>query len=85
LNNALDAIRETDEKWVQLELDAYPERFILKVIDSGPGIPEPIRSSVFNPFFTTKAPGKGSGLGPSISKTLNSANIAELYLEGSDP
>ncbi len=83
LNNALDAVQEADEKWVQLQLEVHAGRLVLKVSDSGSGIPEAIRSSIFNPFFTTKAPGKGSGLGLSISKTLICANSAELYLEES--
>ena len=37
------------------------------VADDGPGIPEEIRSHIFNPFFTTKSAGKGTGLGLSIS------------------
>ncbi|MDR7866584.1 MAG: PAS domain S-box protein [Sporomusaceae bacterium] len=35
--------------------------------DNGPGIPEEIRSDIFNPFFTTKPVGQGTGLGLSIS------------------
>ena len=35
--------------------------------DDGPGIPEDIRSRIFNPFFTTKEAGHGTGLGLSIS------------------
>jgi two-component system NtrC family sensor kinase len=35
--------------------------------DTGPGIPEEIRSRIFEPFFTTKEVGKGTGLGLSIS------------------
>ena len=33
------------------------------VSDNGPGIPEPLRARIFEPYFTTKGPGKGSGLG----------------------
>ena len=36
------------------------------IADDGPGIPEEIRKNIFNPFFSTKEPGKGSGLGLSI-------------------
>ncbi len=85
LNNAFDAVRDSQEKWVALDLEAQGEKLVLRVSDSGPGIPESIRAAIFNPFFTTKGPGKGSGLGLSISKTLLSANNAELSLEASAP
>jgi PAS domain S-box-containing protein len=39
---------------------------VISIIDSGGGIPEEIRDKIFNPFFTTKAPGEGSGLGLGI-------------------
>jgi signal transduction histidine kinase/ligand-binding sensor domain-containing protein len=39
----------------------------IRVKDNGPGIPEPIRDKIFQPFFTTKPAGEGTGLGLSIS------------------
>ncbi len=40
---------------------------LVRVRDTGKGIPQTIRDKIFDPFFTTKEPGKGTGLGLSIS------------------
>ena len=42
----------------------------IRVQDTGTGIPEEIRGNVFNPFFTTKEVGKGTGQGLSIAHTV---------------
>ncbi len=40
---------------------------VIKVTDTGPGIPPAIREKIFDPFFTTKETGKGTGLGLSTT------------------
>lgn len=40
------------------------------ISDNGPGIPADIKSKIFDPFYTTKAPGEGSGLGLDISRRI---------------
>jgi len=56
----------------------------LRISDTGPGIPEEIRSRVFAPFFTTKEAGSGTGLGLSISCRLARACGGELNLGRAD-
>ncbi|MBW1782765.1 MAG: PAS domain S-box protein [Deltaproteobacteria bacterium] len=49
-------------------------RFVIKVSDTGPGIPIELRDKIFDIFFTTKPVGKGTGLGLSITR-----NIVQLH------
>ena len=39
------------------------ESVVVKICDDGPGVPDAVQPQVFDAFFTTKAPGEGSGLG----------------------
>jgi signal transduction histidine kinase len=43
---------------------------VITVADNGPGIPVEARTKVFDPFYTTKAPGTGTGLGLAVCKHL---------------
>ena len=61
IQNAMDAI----EKNGKISIDVEPEnhsKLKIHVVDNGPGIPEQIRSKIFNLYFTTKAKGTGIGL-----------------------
>jgi two-component system, NtrC family, sensor kinase len=51
------------------------------ITDDGPGIPEHLHSRVFVPFFTTKAPGEGTGLGLSVSFGIAAGHGGSLRFE----
>jgi CheY-like chemotaxis protein len=51
---------------------------VLRVRDNGPGVPKHLAPYLFTPFFTTKAPGEGTGLGLSLSYGLVKAHGGAL-------
>jgi len=50
-------------------------------MDNGGGIPEQVRDKIFQPFFTTKPTGQGTGLGLSLSYDIIKAHGGELVVE----
>ncbi len=53
----------------------------ISVKDNGNGIPESIKEKIFQPFFTTKPTGQGTGLGLSLSYDIIKAHGGEIKVE----
>ena len=53
----------------------------ISVADNGPGIPKSALDKIFQPFFTTKPTGQGTGLGLSLSYDIVKAHGGELNVE----
>ena len=66
LLNSQDAMPDGGTLRIRAEEDDDPKFVRLTVEDQGTGIPDTIIANVLEPFFTTKEPGKGSGLGLSM-------------------
>jgi signal transduction histidine kinase len=56
--------------WVQVSTWVQDGRVAVEVTDSGPGVAASLRERIFQPFFTTKAPGQGNGLGLAIARAI---------------
>ena len=69
LTNALDALLDDGGK---ITVATRPEgaRIVIEISDNGTGISADLLTKIFDPFFSTKGPGKGYGLGLPISATL---------------
>ncbi|MEW6296161.1 MAG: ATP-binding protein [Thermodesulfobacteriota bacterium] len=65
ITNAVQAMPEGGELRLRTQRTAN-KSVLIEVSDTGIGIPERHLSSIFNPFFTTKEPGQGTGLGLSV-------------------
>ncbi len=66
--NAIDAIE--GDGTLRIAAGAEGSAYVIRVEDSGPGIPEELRERVLEPFFTTKPVGQGTGLGLSITYSI---------------
>jgi signal transduction histidine kinase len=87
-NNAFYAVRE---KRLQLQGEYEPKVLVktkklneiieITVEDNGNGIPENIRQKIFQPFFTTKPTGQGTGLGLSLAYDIVKAQGGEISVE----
>jgi signal transduction histidine kinase len=53
----------------------------ISVKDNGNGIPDNIKEKIFQPFFTTKPTGQGTGLGLSLSYDIVKAHSGEIKVE----
>ena len=65
--NAVDAMADGGELVFQTELRPESDAVVIKVIDSGVGMTAEHAQRIFEPFYTTKAEGRGTGLGMSVS------------------
>lgn len=81
LNNSFDAIEEKENKWIKIEAAQNKKWLFLHFIDSGEGIPKEIREKIFQPFFTTKDVGKGSGLGLCLAFEIIKKHGGEIFYD----
>jgi signal transduction histidine kinase len=79
IDNALDALGERGE--IRLSTRRESDGITVEIADNGPGIPPEIQSRVFEAFFTTKAPGVGTGLGLNIAYNIVHKHYGDIQIK----
>lgn len=81
IDNAIDALENADERKLEIETKQDGEFVKITVADSGPGIPENVIDNIFDPFYTTKAVGKGTGLGLDVVQQIINQHNGTIKVE----
>lgn len=84
VTNAIHAVRDNPPerpRRIQITTELGDRILSLRVTDSGPGIDDALLPRVFTPFFTTKEPGQGTGLGLSVSYRIVEGHGGSLTAE----
>jgi two-component system, NtrC family, sensor kinase len=91
INNAFYAVDEKKkqqpghyEPTVSVSTRKSGDKIIISLKDNGNGIPQKVLDKIFQPFFTTKPTGQGTGLGLSLSYDIVKAHGGELKVETSE-
>ncbi|WP_018262905.1 response regulator [Methylobacterium sp. WSM2598] len=79
IGNAADAI--PGEGRITVETLSEAENDVIRISDTGPGVPEALRERIFEPFFTTKPVGSGTGLGLAIAYSVVQAHSGTISVE----
>ncbi len=79
VHNALQAMEFNGTLTVRVTTD--DEVATVKIIDDGPGISAEVQERIFDPFYTTKAQGEGSGLGLSICRDIVAKHQGTMDLQ----
>jgi signal transduction histidine kinase len=90
-NNAFYAVtkkqKTVDEKYqptISIQTKKTNNKVEIVVSDNGSGIPQNIADKIFQPFFTTKPTGQGTGLGLSLSYDIIKAHGGEIKVESKE-
>ena len=68
IDNAIDAVKGTGKICIATFLD--DDQVVVEIADNGSGIPPEVQLHIFEPFYTTKGVGSGTGLGLMISNRI---------------
>jgi two-component system, NtrC family, sensor kinase len=80
VRNLLDNAIHAAASRVRVAADSTADEVRIRVGDDGPGVPEALREQIFDPFFTSKPVGRGTGLGLSVASAVADDHDGRLSL-----
>jgi two-component system NtrC family sensor kinase len=80
LSNALDSVADIEGE-IRVRTYTDGDEICVLIADNGEGIPEEKIAHIFEPFYTTKAPGHGTGLGLSVSQRIIHQHGGRILVE----
>ena len=81
MNNAVAAMPDGGQLTISASFDKGTRHAVIKVSDTGVGIPETDLDRIYEPFFTTKPEGEGTGLGLFVSYGIISSFGGSIQCE----
>lgn len=85
INNSMDAISDQPSPWIKITTKEVDSDVEIRIIDSGPGIPRKIQETIFDNSFTTKARGKGTGLGLNFVRMVADHHRGKVFVDPHHP
>ena len=82
--NAVDAMPEGGKLTITVSGEEVPGFAVVRIADTGTGIPREVIPFVFDPFFTTKPTGVGTGLGLSVAKRVITDHGGEVSIKSQE-
>jgi signal transduction histidine kinase len=81
-DDALKPLQDENEKWIKLSFSiSHSNVLFIKITNGGPPITQEVKEKLFQPFFTTKEVGQGTGLSLSVAKGIVSEHGGDIYLD----
>jgi signal transduction histidine kinase len=84
VNNSVDAMPEGGQLRLSAQREAGGSRWLIRLSDTGSGIPPELLGKVFRPMFTTKPEGRGTGLGLAICREIVRTHGGEIHIESEE-
>lgn len=79
--NGAEAMQESERRCLRISTERSEQEAVMRVEDSGSGIPPEVATRMFEPFFTTKPVGSGTGLGLSTCREIAERHGGRLEFE----